>query len=132
MNNTQDEKVNNNDELVSKIEKQIAVTQWIQATGVFAEAILLTKLYAIKENSNTTGEQKILAGIWVQTIGQLVEAASVTKQLDAADELILYKAQRLAIAGDLGQSIGAALQAIGGEEILLADGIGNIFESIIP
>jgi hypothetical protein len=36
----------------------------------------------------------------------------------------------MAIAGDWGSSLGSALQAIGGEEILLADGIGNDFDSI--
>lgn len=38
----------------------------------------------------------------------------------------------MAIAGDWGQALGSALAAIGGEEILLADGIGNVFDSIIP
>lgn len=120
------------EELAAKLEKQIAVAQWVQAAGVFAEAILLTKLYLLKEDSNAEGEQKILAGIWVQTIGQLAEAAAVSKQIEAEDEFVLYNAQKMAIAGDWGQALGSALQAIGGEEILLADGIGNVFDTLIP
>jgi hypothetical protein len=126
------EKVDNKDkkELITSIEKRIAICQWIQAGAVFTEAILLTRLYFL--NEETTGEQKILAGIWTQTIGQLIEAYGVTKQINNLNKFSLLEAQKLSVTGDILQSLGAGLQAIGGEEILMADGIGNLFDSIIP
>ncbi len=111
-------------------EQQVAVAQWIQAFGVFYEAILLSKLYSFTEESG--GDTKIIIGIWVQTLGQLVEASAVSAQLTALSESALLKAQQFAVSGDLLQSVGAGLQAIGGEEILAADGIGNVSPEIIP
>ncbi|MBN6887453.1 hypothetical protein ACUXCC_005403 [Cytobacillus horneckiae] len=122
------------EEEIRSIESNIAITQWIQLVGVLSEAVLLTKLYNLKDgqNLNSNGEGKILSGIWVQTIGQLAEATGVTKQLESLDDLTLLKFQEIAVAGDLLQSIGAGLQAIGGEQILAEDGIGNVYENIIP
>lgn len=95
-----------------------------------AEAILLTKLYSL--NGDSEGEKKILTGIWVQTIGQLLEATAVTNQINNTNEFSILSSQKIAVTGDIVQSIGSALQALGGEELLLQDGIGNLFESIIP
>ncbi|MED1604033.1 hypothetical protein P4U90_01740 [Cytobacillus kochii] len=122
------------EEKIKNIESNIVITQWIQVVGVLSEAVLLTKLYKLKDsdNINSTGEGKILSGIWVQTIGQLAEATGVTKQLETLDELTLLKFQEIAVAGDLLQSIGAGLQAIGGEQILAEDGLGNTYENVIP
>ncbi|NRG48457.1 hypothetical protein HRF87_27625, partial [Bacillus sp. CRN 9] len=68
------------EEEIRSIESNIAITQWIQLVGVLSEAVLLTKLYNLKDgqNMNSNGEGKILSGIWVQTIGQLAEATGVT------------------------------------------------------
>ncbi|MBY0099377.1 DUF6944 family repetitive protein [Mesobacillus maritimus] len=117
-------------ELIQSLEKGIAVCQWIQAGAVFTEAILLTRLYFL--NGESSAEQKILAGIWTQTIGQLIEAHGVTKQINNLNEISLLQAQKLTVTGDILQSLGSGLQAIGGEEVLISDGIGNMFESIIP
>ncbi|ASV68511.1 hypothetical protein MKX67_18860 [Cytobacillus sp. FSL W7-1323] len=132
--NSTDKSEKSVEEKIKNIESNIVITQWIQVVGVLSEAVLLTKLYLLKDNDNInlTGEGKILSGIWVQTIGQLVEATGVTKQLETLDDLTLLKFQEIAVAGDLLQSIGAGLQAIGGEQILAEDGIGNIYENIIP
>jgi hypothetical protein len=117
-------------ELIQSLEKGIAVCQWIQAGAVFTEAILLTRLYFL--NGESSAEQKILAGIWTQTIGQLIEAHGVTKQIKNLNKISLLKAQKLTVTGDILQSLGSGLQAIGGEEVLMSDGIGNMFETIIP
>lgn len=124
------ENKNNNDKLKLQLEKQIAITQWIQTVGVIAEAILLTKLYSL--NGDSEGEKKILTGIWIQTIGQLLEATAVSNQINNKNEYSILSSQKIAVTGDIVQSIGSALQALGGEELLLQDGIGNLFESIIP
>lgn len=123
---TETENQKENNELILKLEQQIAVAQWIQTTAILAEAILFTRLYSFKEESN--GESKVLTGIWIQTIGQLLEATGVTKQLNTTNKFTIHNAQKMAITGDLIQSIGAAIEAIGGEELLLEDGT----EFIIP
>ncbi|MRX74118.1 hypothetical protein GJU40_18515 [Bacillus lacus] len=122
-----------NTELLLNIERQIAVTQWIQAFGVFAESILLVKLFSIKNGTSRnpaviSGEQKIVTGNWVQTIGQVLEAAGVTAQIDGPS----IGLQRLTVTGDIIQSIGAALQAAGGEQIIAAEVTQQAFEPFIP
>ncbi|GIN57104.1 DUF6944 family repetitive protein [Lederbergia ruris] len=113
------------EELKAVIEEQIATLQWIQAVAVATEAVLVSKLYSLKDN--VEGEDKILTGIWVQTIGQLMEALGVTQQISTTDKHSIFEAEKTAVTGDLIQSIGAALQAWGGEEILLA-----AVEELIP
>jgi len=116
-------------ELILSLEKGIAICQWIQAGAVFTEAVLLTRLYFL--NGESSAEQKILAGIWTQTIGQLMEAHGVTKQIMNLNDISQLKAQKLTVAGDILQSLGSGLQAIGGEEALISEGIGKMFETII-
>ncbi|KRG15377.1 hypothetical protein ACA30_07075 [Virgibacillus soli] len=106
-------------ELMAALEEQIATLQWIQAAAVLTEAVLLSKLYSLKENVEE-GEDKILTGIWVQTLGQLTEALGVTQQINTTDKSSIFKAEKTAVTGDLIQSIGAGLQAWGGEELLKA------------
>ena len=107
------------EELKAALEEQIATLQWIQAAAVLMEAVLLSKLYSLKENVEE-GEDKILTGIWVQTLGQLMEALGVTQQINTTDKSSIFKAEKTAVTGDLIQSIGAGLQAWGGEELLKA------------
>ncbi|OAK67166.1 hypothetical protein [Lederbergia galactosidilytica] len=107
------------EELMAALEEQIATLQWIQAAAVLTEAVLLSKLYSLKENVEE-GEDKILTGIWVQTLGQLTEALGVTQQINTTDKSSIFKAEKTAVTGDLIQSIGAGLQAWGGEELLKA------------
>ncbi|MBP1915811.1 hypothetical protein J2Z23_002793 [Lederbergia galactosidilyticus] len=107
------------EELMAALEEQIATLQWIQAAAILTEAVLLSKLYSLKENVEE-GEDKILTGIWVQTLGQLMEALGVTQQINTTDKSSIFKAEKTAVTGDLIQSIGAGLQAWGGEELLKA------------
>lgn len=112
------------EELILSLEKQIAAAVWLQAIGNIAEAILVSKLLLIKEE--VQGDTKVVTGIWVQTIGQVMEAIGVTKQIEAVDPSIVFDAQRLTIMGDILQSVGAAVEAIGGKQILQSEQEGFI------
>jgi hypothetical protein len=128
--NPQSNRASKNEELKAAIEKQIEAMQWIQAVAVFTEAILVSKLYTLKEDFD--GERNIVIGIWIQTIGQLIESTGVSKQIRTNDEIEIIRGQKMLVTGDFLQAIGAALQAIGGEELLLADRIGNLFDFVVP
>lgn len=108
------------EELKVKLEKQIAVTIWIQTIGVLMEAVLLQRLNALSQE-NIEGETEALAGSWIQLIGLVAEAVGVTQQAFEPSLPITFEGQRVAIAGNWLQSIGAALEAIGGEKILLGE-----------
>ncbi|WP_409252664.1 hypothetical protein V1502_01670 [Bacillus sp. SCS-153A] len=107
------------EEEIEKIEKQIAAALWLQSIGQVAEAILVLKLLLLKEESE--GEKKTAVGIWIQTIGQIIETVGVTRQLGSLDRITLKEAQRGAIIGDILQSAGAAIEVLGGKQILIED-----------
>lgn len=111
------------EELREQLKKQAEIATWIQAVGIIAEAIILTKLLAISEESE--GENKVVLGMWIQTIGQLSEAIGVSKQVRAKDLQSLLSAQELSVNGDILQSIGAAIEAIGGKEVIVEEQIKN-------
>ena len=111
------------EELRDQLKKQAEIATWIQAVGIIAEAIILTKLLAISEESE--GENKVVLGMWIQTIGQLSEAIGVSKQVRAQDRQSLLSAQHLSVKGDILQSIGAAIEAIGGKEVIVEEQIKN-------
>jgi hypothetical protein len=48
----------------------------------------------------------------------------VTKQINNLNKFSILKAQKLSIPGDILQSLGAGLQAIGGKEILMSEEVG--------
>ncbi|WP_409275170.1 DUF6944 family repetitive protein [Neobacillus sp. SCS-31] len=98
------------------LEKQIAISIWIQAIGQIMEAILVLKLLALSEK--TEGEQTLATGVVIQMIGQIVESIGVTKEVTLRAPSVLPEAQRIAITGDWLQSIGAAIEAIGGEMVI--------------
>lgn len=102
------------------LEKHIATAQWVQAIAMLTEAILISKLHLISNQSE--GEDKVLTGIWVQTLGQLLESLGYTQQVSASDTYSKLNAQKTEITGDFLQSLGAALQGIGGVEVLNEDG----------
>ncbi|WP_053365898.1 DUF6944 family repetitive protein [Bacillus sp. FJAT-27245] len=104
------------EELKLTLEKQIAISIWIQAIGQIMEAILVLKLLAISEK--TEGEQTLATGVVIQMVGQIVESIGVTKEITQQAPGVLPEAQRIAITGDWLQSIGAAIEAIGGEMVL--------------
>lgn len=97
------------------LEKQIAAVQWIQTMAVLTEAILLTKLYSI---DHSKGEEKILTGIWIQTLGQFTEAVGLTQQVSTSNRDLKFTAEKTATSGSFIQSLGAALQGVGGVEVL--------------
>jgi hypothetical protein len=97
------------------LKEQAAAAVWLQAFGILAEAIIITKLLSIEYSDE---ENQIVTGVWVQAIGQLLEAIGVTKQITLDDPAQILKAQRTTINGDWLQSIGAAVEAGGGERAL--------------
>ncbi|WP_421382923.1 hypothetical protein ACOJQI_01670 [Bacillus salacetis] len=107
------------EEMILKIEKQIAAALWVQSIAQIIEAVLVLKLYLLKEESE--GETKVALGVWTQTIGQIIETIGVTKQIGELDREILKEAQRISIIGDILQSAGAAIEVLGGKQILVED-----------
>ncbi|EKN66926.1 hypothetical protein BABA_13597 [Neobacillus bataviensis LMG 21833] len=90
----------------------------MQVLGQIIELKGLSELFHLEEDSNKIGEQQILTGVWTRTIGQILEAISVTKQLGETDLVKLNQEQKIAITGDLLVSIGAAIEVIGGINVL--------------
>jgi SNF family Na+-dependent transporter len=72
----------------------------------------------IEEDANTIGEHQILTGVWIRTIGQILEAISVSSQIRETDKRQLLKEQKIAIAGDLLVSLGSAFEVIGGLQVI--------------
>lgn len=110
------------------LEKKLAATLWLQVIGQVGEAIILTKLLMLEDDSE--GEKKIALGQWIQTIGQIFEALGTTKQIQTVDKELILEAQKLAINGDTLQSIGAGLQVIGGKEVITEEILTKIQEFI--
>ena len=73
----------------------------IQVIGQFIEIKGLTGLLHIENDTSATGEQQILTGAWIKTIGQILEAISVSSQISETDIIKLLQEQKLAITGDL-------------------------------
>jgi hypothetical protein len=99
---------------ILRLKQQVAINLWIQAFAQFSEAIATTKLFFLEEQE--PGSQEILHGVWIQVIGQFAAASGVTLQLLVTDNLSLLKAQRIATLGDWIQSIGGAVEGVGGEK----------------
>ncbi|NYV65350.1 hypothetical protein HYI36_08815 [Bacillus sp. Gen3] len=104
-------------QLKSKYEKQVELGVWISVIGHLIEAVSLSELQALEEETNL-GEKQILSGVWMQAFGHLLEAIGVSKQLATLDQKSYFDAQKLAITGDVLVSIGAALDVLGGLEVL--------------
>lgn len=102
-------------------EKQVALGIWIQAIGQLIELAGLEKLNRLSENSNEPGEVQILSGAFLQTLGLIFEGIGVSNQLSVENSDLIIKAQKLAITGDWLQSVGAALEAVGGTEVLMKE-----------
>ncbi|WP_160723016.1 hypothetical protein [Bacillus sp. USDA818B3_A] len=107
-----------NDQVISQLEKEVALGLWIQVIGQFIELKGLTGLFQLEDDSNRVGEQQILTGAWVRTIGQLMEAFSVQSQIGEIDKIKLIQEQKIAIAGDFLVSVGSAYEVIGGLRVL--------------
>lgn len=112
---------NNNDQknnLIKKLEKEVALGLWIQVIGQLIELKGLSGIFQLEEDPNPVGEQQILTGVWIRTIGQLLEAISVSRQINETDLIKLLQEQKLAITGDFLVSIGAAIEVVGGIHVL--------------
>ncbi|WP_059173843.1 hypothetical protein [Bacillus sp. FJAT-27445] len=57
-------------------------------------------------------------GVLIQMFGQITESIGVTKEITRQAPGILPEAQSIAITGDWLQSLGAAIEAMGGEMVL--------------
>lgn len=110
------------------IEKEVAFGIWIQAIGQLIELAGLEKLSQLEGNTNSLGEREILSGAFLQTLGLIFEGIGVSNQIAVNDDQLILGAQKLAITGDWLQSIGAALEAIGGTELLYEEpALGKLF-----
>lgn len=72
----------------------------------------------------TSAESKVLAGVWLQTVGSLLEAVGVTEELQALQAESIeedndFSMEKQAVAGVWLQTIGTALGAIGFMQELL-------------
>lgn len=121
-------KGNDYEQIKIDLEKKIVAALWLQAVGQFAEAVYLTKLLMLEDDSE--GEKKITIGQWIQAIGQGMEAVGATKQLSTIDRNLILQAQKLAINGDILQSLGAGLQAVGGKEVIFEELLSDLQEFV--
>ncbi|OCA84161.1 hypothetical protein A8F94_15680 [Bacillus sp. FJAT-27225] len=110
---------------VLRYEKEVALGLWVQVVGQLIELKGLSGLLQLEKDVNLTGEQQILTGVSIRTIGQLLEAISVTKQIYETDILRLLQEQKIAIAGDILAAIGSALEAGGGLQVLNEESSGT-------
>ncbi|WP_078593005.1 hypothetical protein [Evansella clarkii] len=117
------------EKLREELEQKIIAALWLQVVGQFAEAYYSAQLFALDDESE--GEQKISLGQWVQVIGQSLEALGATKQHAAVDPQLLIAAQKLAVNGNALQSLGSAIETIGGKEVILEELLFNV-ERFVP
>jgi hypothetical protein len=75
--------------------------------------------------------KKILNVVWLQTIGHILIAISVSRQIRETDKSKLLEEQKIAIAGDFLVSLGAALEGIGGLQAMEEE-ISNDNFSLVP
>lgn len=118
----------NNGEIL-QLKQQIAANLWIQVFAQLAKAAAVTKLFHLEDK--VPGSEEIVQGVWIQAIGQLIEAIGVSGQLftDGSQKFLTW--QRITINADWLQSIGAAVEAAGGE-VVLRDEILKNGEGFIP
>lgn len=117
--------INEREELIIKLEKQIAIGVWIQAVGQLIELVSLYKLNLISDEEEPAIEKQILTGASLQTIGTFLEAIGVTDEIGIDSAEINISSQKLAVTGDWLQALGAILEAVGGTEIIREN--ANIF-----
>lgn len=106
---------------------------WVQTIGQIQELLGLAEaLYEQRRDEDrlnnktlrlkrgrmvTDGAEKALIGVWIQSIGQVLEAIGVTKQL-SPHQKISIQGRQLSIQGNWLQAYGSALEAIGGAQEL--------------
>ncbi|NMD71245.1 hypothetical protein HHO41_13140 [Bacillus sp. DNRA2] len=106
------------DKKILELEKEVELGLWIQVIGQIIEIKGLSGLLHIEEDTNSIGEQQILTGVLIKTIGQILEAISVSSQIGEIDIVKRLQEQKLAITGDFLVSIGSAYEVVGGLHVL--------------
>ena len=106
---------------ILELEKEVELGLWIQVIGQIIEIKGLSGLLNLEEDANVTGEQQILTGALIRTIGQILEAISVSSQIRETDLIKRLQEQKLAITGDFLVSIGSAYEVVGGIHVLQED-----------
>lgn len=108
---------------ILELEKEVELGLWIQVIGQIIEIKGLSGLFHIEEDANPTGEKQILTGALIRTIGQILEAISVSSQIGETDIIKRLREQKLAITGDLLVSIGSAYEVVGGIHVLQEEAV---------
>jgi hypothetical protein len=106
----------NKSKKILELKKEVELGLWIQVIGQIIEVKGLSGLLQLEDDS--TGEQQILTGALIRTIGQILEAISVSSQIRETDLIKLLQEQKIAITGDLLVSIGSAYEVAGGIQVL--------------
>ncbi len=82
---------------ILELEKEVELGLWIQVIGQIIEIKGLSGLLHLEEDADATGEQQILTGALIRTIGQILEAISVSNQIRETDLIKLLQEQKLAL-----------------------------------
>ena len=106
---------------ILELEKEVELGLWIQVIGQIIEIKGLSGLLPLEEDATANGEQQILTGALIRTIGQILEAISVSSQIRETDLIKRLQEQKLAITGDFLVSIGSAYEVVGGIHVLQED-----------
>ncbi|HHU18936.1 MAG TPA: hypothetical protein GXZ58_01580 [Bacilli bacterium] len=97
----------------------MAVSQWIQFIGQFTEVIDLSQLAKLQPESK--GEKTNVAGQWIQTLAQAIEAVGATTQGLTRDEKLLVEALIEGMIEDALQTVGNAMQVVANKEFITGD-----------
>ncbi|PLT30208.1 hypothetical protein [Peribacillus deserti] len=114
-----------NEELKTRLERQIVDVIWVKTIAQIVELVLLSKFYSVNGESDLPSTAEILTGVWIQTIGQIAEAVGATQEIKAANKAELIEIQKFLIMSDWIQSFGSAVEALGQMKVIqeeLADG----------
>lgn len=105
-------------ELEQRLQENIAFAVWLQVIGQVLEAINLSKLYNLTNDSLSDVEKGILTGAWVQTIGDIVGAIGTTAEVLSDDPQMELKAQIVATQGLWIQTFGTGIEASSATEAI--------------
>ena len=97
----------------------MAVSQWIQFIGQFTEVIDLSQLAKLQPESK--GEKTNVAGQWIQTLAQAIEAVGATTEGLTRDEKLLVEALIEGMIEDALQTVGNAMQVVANKEFITGD-----------
>lgn len=124
-----------NEQLRLKIEKQIAVAEWLKFIAQAIETVSTEQLYNLENiNSETEleGKNNILSGLLIGTLGQFASAIGVTKELFTSDHVGVIKIHKNLLLSDYVQLFGSILEIIGTEKIIDTEIADALEESFIP